>query len=219
MTNAPGMGSFTYDAENRMLTAGGVSYTYDAQGERVMKSTGTLYWHGLGGEVLLETNNTGGNQTEYIFFNGQRIARRDPSGAPLLLLWRPPGSSRIVTNASGTVIEDSDFYPFGGERCRDSQQQLQIHRPGTRYRVWIDYFIARHYASNLGRFLQPDEFTGGPVDAFSANDPLPPGPLPYADITNPQSLNKYTYTYNNPLRYTTRTVTACGVLRRAPSTL
>ncbi|MGH9788251.1 MAG: hypothetical protein ACRD4U_06070, partial [Candidatus Acidiferrales bacterium] len=37
---------------------------------------------------------------------------------------------------------------------------------------------------------------------FSSNDPLPPGPLPYADITNPQSLNKYTYTYNNPLRYT-----------------
>jgi hypothetical protein len=40
------------------------------------------------------------------------------------------------------------------------------------------------------------------VDAFSSSDPLPPGPLPYADITNPQSLNKYTYTYNNPLRYT-----------------
>jgi hypothetical protein len=25
--------------------------------------------------------------------------------------------------------------------------------------------------------------------------------LPYADITNPQSLNKYQYAYNNPLRY------------------
>ena len=33
------------------------------------------------------------------------------------------------------------------------------------------------------------------MDAFSSNDPLPPGPLPYADITNPQSLNKYTYTH------------------------
>jgi RHS repeat-associated protein len=66
----------------------------------------------------------------------------------------------------------------------------------------LDFFIARHYASNLGRFLQPDEFTGGPVDAFSANDPLPSSPLPYALITNPQSLNKYTYTWNNPLRYT-----------------
>ena len=40
------------------------------------------------------------------------------------------------------------------------------------------------------------------MDAFSSNDPLPPGPLPYADITNPQSLNKYAYTFNNPLRYT-----------------
>jgi hypothetical protein len=39
------------------------------------------------------------------------------------------------------------------------------------------------------------------VDAFTSSDPLPPGPLPYADITNPQSLNKYTYTYNNPLNY------------------
>lgn len=40
------------------------------------------------------------------------------------------------------------------------------------------------------------------MDAFSSSDPLPPGPLPYADIPNPQSLNKYTYTWNNPLRYT-----------------
>ena len=40
------------------------------------------------------------------------------------------------------------------------------------------------------------------MDVFSSNDPLPPGPLPYADINNPRSLNKYTYTYNNPIRYT-----------------
>lgn len=49
--------------------------------------------------------------------------------------------------------------------------------------------------------MSPDEFTGGPVDATSPADPAPPGPLPFSDITNPQSLNKYAYTYNNPLRY------------------
>lgn len=65
----------------------------------------------------------------------------------------------------------------------------------------LDYFGARYYGSNIGRFLSPDEFSGGPVDAFGG-DPTLPGPLPYADITNPQSLNKYSYTYNNPLRYT-----------------
>jgi RHS repeat-associated protein len=62
----------------------------------------------------------------------------------------------------------------------------------------LDYFGARYYGSNLGRFLSPDEFTGGPVDVFG-DDSTAPGPLPYADITNPQSLNKYSYTYNNPL--------------------
>lgn len=30
---------------------------------------------------------------------------------------------------------------------------------------------------------------------------MPPGPLPYADATNPQSLNKSAYTYNNPVRF------------------
>ena len=43
------------------------------------------------------------------------------------------------------------------------------------------------------------------MDAITASlggaDPTPPGPLPYADILNPQSLNKYVYAYNNPLRY------------------
>ena len=39
------------------------------------------------------------------------------------------------------------------------------------------------------------------MDAFSANDPLPPGPLPYADIYDPQSLNKYAYALNSPVMY------------------
>jgi RHS repeat-associated protein len=66
----------------------------------------------------------------------------------------------------------------------------------------LDYFAARYYSSNFGRFLSPDEFTGGPVDAFSPNDPLQDDALPYAVISNPQSLNKYTYTWNYQLPYT-----------------
>jgi len=26
------------------------------------------------------------------------------------------GTARVVTNSSGTILDDSDFYPFGGER-------------------------------------------------------------------------------------------------------
>lgn len=45
-----------------------------------------------------------------------------------------------------------------------------------------DYFGARYYASSTGRFLSPD-----------------PSQLYYADPTNPQSLDLYSYVYNNPL--------------------
>jgi hypothetical protein len=50
---------------------------------------------------------------------------------------------------------------------------------------------ARLYQNRLYRWLSPDDFTGGPVDAIPASlggpDPMPPGALPYADILNPQS--------------------------------
>jgi len=51
----------------------------------------------------------------------------------------------------------------------------------------LDYFGARYYASNMGRFMSPD---------WSAD----PDPVPYAGLENPQSLNLYSYVKNNPLR-------------------
>jgi len=49
-----------------------------------------------------------------------------------------------------------------------------------------DYFGARYYASSMGRFLSPD---------WSAKVT----PVPYAKLDNPQSLNLYSYVWNNPL--------------------
>jgi RHS repeat-associated protein len=66
----------------------------------------------------------------------------------------------------------------------------------------LDYFIARYYSSASGRFSSPDEWTGGIVDPFTGKQISQPGPLPYADITDPQTINKYAYVRNNPLRYT-----------------
>jgi RHS repeat-associated protein len=49
-----------------------------------------------------------------------------------------------------------------------------------------DYFGARYYASSMGRFLSPD---------WSAKVM----PVPYVKLDNPQSLNLYSYVWNNPL--------------------
>jgi RHS repeat-associated protein len=49
-----------------------------------------------------------------------------------------------------------------------------------------DYFGARYFASNMGRFTSPD---------WSAEEE----PVPYAKLGNPQTLNLYAYVGNNPM--------------------
>jgi hypothetical protein len=82
LLSGPGMGPFSYDAENRLLTAGGVNYAYDGDGKRVRKSSGKLYWYGMSSDPLTETDLAGTPSAEFIFFNGRRTARLDlPSAA------------------------------------------------------------------------------------------------------------------------------------------
>ncbi len=50
----------------------------------------------------------------------------------------------------------------------------------------LDYFGARYYASNMGRWMSPDW-----ADK--------PEAVPYSDLNDPQSLNLYGYVRNNPL--------------------
>lgn len=78
---------------------------------------------------------------------------------------------------------------------------------GANAATGLDYFGARYYSGAQGRFTSPDEFPGGIVDPFTGQQLGQPGPLPYADITDPQTLNKYVYVRNNPLiRMATRTL-------------
>lgn len=53
----------------------------------------------------------------------------------------------------------------------------------------LDNFGARYMGSSLGRFMSPD---------WSAN----PSPVPFAELADPQSLNLYSYTRNNPMNRT-----------------
>jgi len=192
LTTPPGAGTANYNAANQLVSAGGVSYLYDGDGKRVQKSNGTMYWYGINGDPLDETDLTGsftnGAFHEYIFFAGARIARRDSSNSVQYYFADHLGSSRIVANSSGGSLDNSDFYPFGGERQISSSS-------GNRYKFTakerdtesvLDYFGARQNSPSIGRFVSPD---------WSDY----PEPVPYAELTDPQSLNLYSYTENNPL--------------------
>jgi RHS repeat-associated protein len=129
------------------------------------------------------------------------------------------GSTRAVMDGAGAITRLEDFLPFGetipagiagrgalypatawAEVAGTSKRFTGKEREGE-VGAGLDYFLARYYSSAQGRFTSPDEFPGGAVDPFTGQQVGQPGPLPYADISNPQSLNKYAYVLNNPLCY------------------
>lgn len=67
-------------------------------------------------------------------------------------------------------------------------QRLRSHYTGKERDLesQLDYFGARYYSFNMGRFMSPD---------WAAKV----APVPYAKLDDPQSLNLYAYVRNNPL--------------------
>ena len=126
-----------------------------------------------------------GTAINYTFFAGQRIAKSYSltyGFAPDFYFGDHLGSARVITDVSGNLLDDADFYPFGGERV------ARLPTSGNSYKFTgyerdaesgLDYASARHYNSTLGRFMSPDLLSGSPG--------------------YPQSWNRYAYVYDNPL--------------------
>jgi RHS repeat-associated protein len=185
-----GGANYTYNGESQLATAGGATYTYDGDGNRVKKSSGTLYW-GSGALVESDLNGTASSLKEYIMAGGRRIARRDNVGTGNVFFYLSDnlGSSReIVASGASSACYDADFYPYGGERAyvNTCPQNYKFTGKERDSESGLDNFGARYDTSNLGRFMTPD---------WAAK----PMSVPYAKFGDPQSLNLYAYVRNNPL--------------------
>jgi RHS repeat-associated protein len=189
--------TYGYDAENRMVSycsQGGLPcrtdssatavYQYDAAGLRVAKGT-TTYVYDTQGQLAAE-------------YGGSAVA-----AGTQYLSTDPLGSVRLMSNGSGTAIASTDYYPYGGEIMAtsgngrsgvgaygvDLGESLRFTGKERDAETGLDYFGARYFSAAQGRFTSPD---------WSAT----PQPIPYADLTDPQTLNLYTYVRNNPLSRT-----------------
>lgn len=179
----------TYDAENRIAIDQGVTYSYDASGFRMEKSSGTMYWPGPGGEVLAETDLSGNVNEEYIYFSGERLARVDrPSGTVRYYFSDHLGSASTITDASGNVQQRYYYYPYGGLVSSIGSDPNHYKFTGKERDTEsnLDNFGARFYTSNIGRFMTPD---------WAAR----PTAVPYAVYGDPQTLNLYAYVENGPV--------------------
>ncbi|HMM81519.1 MAG TPA: RHS repeat-associated core domain-containing protein [Pyrinomonadaceae bacterium] len=125
------------------------------------------------------------------------------------------GSVRLTTDSFGDVKARRDFLPFGEElysglASRTASQRYSSGTDDTRKKfatyqrdaeTGLDFAQSRYYSPMHGRFTSPDEFKGGPDELFDFTDDASDNPTFYADLTNPQSLNKYQYGYNNPYKF------------------
>jgi len=161
----------------------------DGDGRRVYKSNGKLYWYGAGNEILAETDGTGTVTTEYVYFGGKRIAMLPAGGSPQYYVEDFLGSSRVVTQSNGVVCYDSDFTPFGGElaytNACPAQNNYKFEGKERDTETGNDDFGARYYTWRFGRWLSAD-WSSVPVA------------VPYANLTNPQTLNLYAMVADDP---------------------
>ena len=99
------------------------------------------------------------------------------------------GSSRVMTQNNGTVCYDADFDPYGSEHVlTNSCPSTNAYKFESNERdteTGNDDFGARYYTSRFGRWLSAD-WSNVPV------------PVPYANLTNPQTLNLYAMVSDDP---------------------
>ena len=96
------------------------------------------------------------------------------------------GGASIDTDEKGSILQSMEYYPFGETRVSENMSSYKNTYAFTGQELDEDtglyYYKARYYHPEIGRFLSLDPWAG--------------------DISDPQTLNKYSYTRNNPLKYT-----------------
>jgi RHS repeat-associated protein len=147
-----------------------------------------LYWYGSGGEILAETNAAGASINDYVYFGGKRVALVPATGTALYYAEDSLGSSRVMVQSTGTVCYDADFTPFGAERAITNtctQNAYKFEGKERDAETQNDDFGAREYSWRMGRWLSSD-WSAVPVA------------VPYANLTNPQTLNLYSMVGDDP---------------------
>lgn len=188
-----GVETFGYDYENRLVRFTLTNFTgictYDGGGTRLAATANGISRRyvldrlSALSQVLVETDTNGVALARYVFGLGltQRIT---PDETASTYHFDIRGSTVAMTDAAANLTDGYAYDSFGVLANRDGESQQPFRYLG-RYGILDDgsglYFArARHFSPQLGRFLTKDPITGKDSDS--------------------QSLNRYIYALNTPLR-------------------
>lgn len=182
--------TFIYDAENKQTEVRDASsnvigqYFYDGDGKRVKKyvpGTGeaTIFVHDAGGKLVAEYSTI----VEPIETAKVAYLTNDHLGSP-----------RINTDRDGNVTARHDYHPFGEEIATSQRTASLGYADDTIRKQFTSY--ERDNESNLdfaeARYYKPAH------GRFTSTDPII---MSFKRAIDPQRINLYAYSRNNPLRY------------------
>ncbi len=187
MTSGPisatsGAIGLTYNSRNQLLSAGGVSYTYDAQGTRLTMTDSegeTRYSVDPNAELsrLLIKHNPDDTKTYYVYGIGL-LYEVDETNNAKTYHYDQSGSTIVRTNDDGNVIGTAQYTPYGVAVQKTGDMDTPFLFNGEQG-VLTDmngllHMRARYYSPYLMRFLNPDPagFSGG-TNWFSFADGNP----------------------------------------------
>jgi RHS repeat-associated protein len=199
--------SYTYDAENRVQTVvgpnGTTTFKYDTDGQLIYENGPSgiqVFVRDSSGNATSITNPATPNGPPYsvigAYIDGEHIG----SWQHDQFYWTGKdwkGTKRYQTAGNGDIASTAvpigpianTSLPYGDALNSIGKDPTHLDGKERDLESGNDYYGARYYSSSTGRFMSPD------------SNPAP-DPIPYADITNPQSLNLYSYVLNNPITNT-----------------
>jgi len=165
-------------------------YTFHPTEERVLikkeYSSGVLkdttYY--VSKEFVRTVNSSGTYDFTYVYHEGQLIAEKDADGNKKYYHPDHLGSTSLMTDSSGNLLENTFYTPYGvvlgGGSGRYQYEGKEFDSLTGQYD-----FHFRGYKSEWGKFVQPDSL------------------LP--NVYDPQQLNRYAFERNNPWKNTDET--------------
>jgi RHS repeat-associated protein len=183
---------FKYNALNQLSSVKKdnqieTTYDYNSQGLRSVKTTGNdkvFYNYDLDGRIISESNGTNQIEANYIWGQGRVLVKHEKSvGGQYYYLYNGHGDVIEILDDHGNTVNSYQYDEWGNI----TNQVEAIINPFKYTGEVFDeesglyYLRARYYDPTSGRFISKDTYEG--------------------NITNPLSLNQYTYVGNNPLKY------------------
>jgi RHS repeat-associated protein len=146
------------------------TYGYDAFGSRVLQTSATtsnIYpskWYSVASST--GSGASFATTTEYVWSGDtlvstidQQFASGVATGTSQTRYVRPDhlGSTNVVTDENGAVVQTLDYYPYGGTRISSGQSAESRKFIGQfRDDSGLDYLNARYYANDRGQFMSQD---------------------------------------------------------------